>query len=59
MGTIYETWANAALEGYGQVPFLNSLKYTSGDDDVRLASGNAMRLIEAEAKLNSGDWSAP
>lgn len=55
-GTTSETWANAALEGYGQVPFLNSLHYTSGDDDIRLASGNEMRLIEAEAKLNSGDW---
>ena len=57
VGTTSETWANAALEGYGQVPFLNSLKYTSGNDDIRLASGNEMRLIEAEAKLNSGDWS--
>ena len=57
VGTTSETWANAALEGYGQVPFLNSLHYTSGDDDIRLASGNEMRLIEAEARLNGGDWS--
>ena len=55
-GTTSETWANAALEGYGQVKFLNSLHYTSGEDDIRLSSGNEMRLIEAEAKLNSGDW---
>lgn len=57
VATTSETWANAALEGFGQVPFLNSLHYTSGDDDIRLASGNEMRLIEAEAMLNTGQWS--
>jgi starch-binding outer membrane protein, SusD/RagB family len=49
-------YSNAALSGYGQTPFLNQDKYTSGDDDFRLASGREMRLIEAEALLNDGDF---
>ena len=46
-----EPWANAALSGYGQVPWSFQLKYTSRDDDIRLASGMEMRLLEAEAIL--------
>lgn len=46
-----EPVANAALSGYGQVPWLNQLKYTSRDDDIRLASGWEMRLLQAEAIL--------
>ncbi|MEX2466872.1 MAG: RagB/SusD family nutrient uptake outer membrane protein [Gemmatimonadota bacterium] len=49
-------FSNAALQGYGQTPWLNQAKYTSGDDDFRLASYNEMRLIEAEALLNDGDY---
>lgn len=48
-------YANAALSGYGQTPWLNQAKYTSGDDAFRLASGAEMRLIEAEALLNDDD----
>jgi len=46
-----EPLANAALSGYGPVPWTFQLKYTSRDDDIRLASGWEMRLIEAEAIL--------
>ncbi len=48
-------FANAALSGYGQVPWINQRKYTSRNDDMRLASGWEMRLIEAEAALVDGD----
>jgi len=46
-----EPFANAALSGFGQVPWTNQLKYTSRDDDIRLASGWEMLLIRAEAIL--------
>jgi starch-binding outer membrane protein, SusD/RagB family len=46
-----EPYANAALSGYGQVPWSFQLKYTTRDDDIRLASGWEMRLLEAEAIL--------
>lgn len=49
-------YSNAALSGYGQTPFINQGKYSSPDDDFRLAGYNEMRLIEAEAALNAGDW---
>src|SRR5690606_10933725 len=49
-----EPLANAALSGYGPVPWTNQLKYTSRDDDIRLASGWEMRLVEAEAVLAGG-----
>ncbi|MDZ7778913.1 MAG: RagB/SusD family nutrient uptake outer membrane protein [Gemmatimonadota bacterium] len=49
-------FSNAALQGYGQTPWLNQEKYTGGGDDFRLASYDEMRLIEAEAALNDGDW---
>ncbi len=49
-------FANASLQGFGQVPYTVQLKYTSGSDDIRLSSGREMRLIEAEALLESGDW---
>jgi hypothetical protein len=49
-------FANAALAGYGQVPWTNQLKYTSRNDDMRLTSGWEMRLLEAEAKLVASDW---
>jgi len=49
-------FANAALQGYGQVPWTNQLKFRSRSDNTRLASGWEMRLLEAEAKLVAGDW---
>ena len=49
-------FANASLQGYGQVPWTFSLKYTTRNDDTRLTSGWEMRLLEAEAKLVAGDW---
>lgn len=49
-----EPFANAALSGYGQIPWTNQLKYTSRDDDMRLASGWEMLLIRAEAILEGG-----
>jgi starch-binding outer membrane protein, SusD/RagB family len=49
-----------ALQGYGQVPCFQQKKYVSQDDDIRIASGAEMRLIEAEAMLrtNPGNWQA-
>jgi hypothetical protein len=51
----------AALQGFGgSVPCTQQRKYVSDDDDIKLASGAEMRLIEAEAMLrqNPGDWQA-
>lgn len=53
--------ATASLSGFpgGAVPYLPQAKYNQRTDDVRLASGWEMRLIEAEAELEtSGDWNA-
>ena len=36
-------------------PFYPQSKYTALDDDIELASGEEMRLIEAEAMLRTGD----
>lgn len=49
-------FSTGALTEYGQVPFRRQLKYTSGDDDIPLANGREMRLIEAEALLQDGQW---
>ena len=51
-------WSNAALEGYGQTYRHISTKYTNEDQDVHLATGNEMRLIEAEAQLEAGNLAA-
>jgi hypothetical protein len=50
--------AVGSLSGFpgGQVPYNPQRKYTTRTDDINLASGWEMRLIEAEAKLSSGDW---
>jgi hypothetical protein len=47
-----------ALQGYGPVPCTQQRKYTSQDDDIRLATGAEMRLVEAEALLRQspGNW---
>jgi hypothetical protein len=46
-----------SLQGYagGRVPCLRQWKYKSEDDDIRLASGREMRLLEAEALLETGN----
>jgi hypothetical protein len=49
-------WSTGALSGYGQVPFIQQKKYGDGTEDIRLASGAEMRLLEAEALLIGGEW---
>jgi len=50
--------AVGSLSGFpgGRVPYNPQRKYTSRASAVNLSSGWEMRLIEAEAKLQSGDW---
>jgi len=51
--------AVGSLSGFGPVPYKPQLKYTSRDDDVHLATGWEMKLIQAEAILRgagSGDF---
>jgi hypothetical protein len=47
-----------SLQGYGRVPCTMQQKYLTQDDDIRLASGAEMRLIEAEAMLAQSDANA-
>jgi starch-binding outer membrane protein, SusD/RagB family len=49
-------FSTGSLSGFGQVPFVIQQKYPAGDTDIRLASGWEMRLVEAEALLNQGQW---
>lgn len=42
--------------GIGSVPWKFQTKYTTYNDPMNLASGREMRLIEAEALLNAGQW---
>jgi hypothetical protein len=44
-----------SLQGLGKVPCTQQQKYKSDDDDMRLATGKEMRLIEAEALLVAGN----
>jgi hypothetical protein len=44
-------FANSSLQGYGQVPWSNQVKYRSADAPVRLAGGPEMLLVRAEATL--------
>jgi len=49
-----------ALAGYGAVPCTQQQKYTGQDDNIRLASGSEMRLVEAETilRMTPGNWQA-
>jgi hypothetical protein len=47
---------DAAVGGYGLVPFLFQQKYPNATTPINLASGREMRLIEAEAALRGGNW---
>lgn len=51
-------YGDAAVGGYGLVPWLYQQKYPSATASMNLSSGWEMRLIEAEANLRSGDWQA-
>jgi hypothetical protein len=51
-------YATASLDTYGQVEWKNQAKFNSRNDDQRIVSGWEMRLLEAEAQLNSGNWQA-
>ncbi len=47
---------DAAVQCCGQVPWWPQDKYQDSGDDIPLSKGAEMRLIEAEAMLNAGDW---
>ncbi len=49
---------DGGVEGIGAVPFFRQMKFPDKDADIRLSSGEEMRLIEAEAQLRSGAWEA-
>jgi hypothetical protein len=48
-------YANSALPGYGQIPFINQTKYAQATSPYPLAKWQEMRLIEAEALLQAGN----
>ena len=47
---------DAAVQCCGQVPWWPQTKYADSGSDIPLSKGTEMRLIEAEAMLQSGDW---
>lgn len=49
--TANQPFAGGALSGFGQVPWVNQLKYTDRGDAINIASYWEMRLIMAEAIL--------
>jgi starch-binding outer membrane protein, SusD/RagB family len=49
-------FGDAAVAGYGQVPWRFQLKYDRATSPINVSSGWEMRLIEAEARLRAGDW---
>jgi hypothetical protein len=55
---VTDTLCVGSLQGFGgngRVPCTKQDKYKTEDDDIRLASGREMRLIEAEALLVAGN----
>lgn len=50
-------WEDEERNGAGGDPFYRQDKYQVRQDDIPLATGWEMRLIEAEADLRSGNWS--
>ena len=55
-GDLSRPFASASLSGYGKVPLLFGMKYQSFSDDFRIASGQEMVLIRAEALLRQNQW---
>jgi starch-binding outer membrane protein, SusD/RagB family len=53
-----DTLCVGSLQGLGRVPCIRQWKYKTENDDIRLASGREMRLIEAEALLVQGNIAA-
>ena len=47
---------DAAVQCCGQVPWWPQTKYPDAGADIPLSKGTEMRLIEAEAMLQNGDW---
>jgi len=53
---ITDETGDAAVQCCGQVPWWPQTKYADSGSDIPLSKGTEMRLIEAEAMLNNGDW---
>ncbi len=51
-------YGDAAVGGYGLVPWKFQRKYPSATAPINLSSGREMRLLEAEATLRAGNWQA-
>lgn len=47
---------NAAVQGYGQVPWYFQTKYDSQDAGYMLTDGREMALVRAESLLRDGQW---
>jgi hypothetical protein len=50
------TNGDAAVMDLARVPFYSQQKHATRTSSIRLSSGREMRLIEAEARLTSGNW---
>ena len=53
---ITDETGDAAVQCCGQVPWWPQTKYDEPGSDIPLSKGAEMRLIEAEAMLNGGNW---
>ena len=53
---ITDETGDAAVQCCGQVPWWPQTKYEDSGSDIPLSKGTEMRLIEAEAMLQAGDW---